>query len=84
MTKTHAYDIAHDKEHNEVINHSKYMMQVQVQSRQRCSTTKSVLKNVPIFTGKCLCLNLFLTPTQVLFSCEYCRRVKNTCFEEHL
>ena len=58
---------------------------------------KPVLKNLAIFTGKHLCWSHFLikmlafspvtllkeTPTEV-FSCEYCKKFKNTCFEKHL
>ena len=66
-------------------------------SHQRCSIEKVVFKNFAIFTGKRLCQSLLLmnlqasrtatflkeTPTQ-LFSCEYCKIFKNTCFDENL
>ena len=66
-------------------------------SHQRCSIEKVVFKNFAIFTGKRLCQSLLLmnlqasrtatflkeTPTQ-LFSYEYCKIFKNTCFDENL
>ena len=58
---------------------------------------KAIFKIPAIFIGKHLCWSLSLiksqtfrpasllkeTPTQV-FSCEYCKIFKNTCFEQHL
>ena len=57
---------------------------------------KAVPKGFTIFPRKHLCRNLLIklhalglqlyqkeTSTQV-FSCEYCKILKNTCFEEHL
>ena len=63
-------------------------------SYPRCSIEKAVFKNFEIFTGKRLCWSLLLinlrasrpvtlTPTQV-FSCEYCKVLKNTYFDENL
>ena len=51
----------------------------------RCSIRKTVLKNLPIFTGKQLCWNLFLIKlikksTQVL-SCKYCEIFINTILQ---
>ena len=45
---------------------------------------KTVLKRSAMFAGKLhTCNSLKETPTQV-FSSEYCKVFKNTCFEEHL
>ena len=59
-------------------------------SHRRYFIEKSVLKNFATFTGKHLCWSLSFnkglkkeTPTQ-LFSCEYCKMIKSTYFEEHL
>ena len=66
-------------------------------SQWRCSVKQGVLKILQNFTGKNLCLSLFLikllfwgpatllkkTPTQVV-SCKLCKLFKNNYFEEHL
>ena len=62
----------------------------------RCSVKKSVLKIFARFTGKDLCWSFFLIKSQThrsatllkrdsqVFSCEICKIVRSTCFEEHL
>ena len=55
-------------------------------NHQRSSVKKGVLENFSIFTDKHLCWSPFLPkrdPSQV-FSCEYCKILKNTYIEKHL
>ena len=65
-------------------------------SHQRCSIKKGVLREFAKFTGKGLCLSLFLIKLQEpcnfikketlaqVFSCEFCEISRNTFFTEHL
>ena len=56
----------------------------------RCSVRKSVLRNFAKFTGKRLCLSLYLNKVAGLetlaqgFSCEFCKISKNKIFTEHV
>ena len=63
-------------------------------SHQRCSIKTGVLKNIAKFTAKHICQSLFFNKIASnfiwkktlahVFSCEFCKIFKNTCFTEHL
>ena len=65
-----------------MLNLAEYLMNSFRSSHQRCSLRKSVLRNFAKLTGKHLCQIRCQTPLLKkrlkVFSCEFCKIVKNT------